>query len=60
MIVPSPAGGVTDVIGRIIVERMREPLGQRIIIENVGGADGSIGVGRSARGRPDGYTICSE
>jgi hypothetical protein len=58
MIVPSPAAGVTDVIGRIIVERMREPPGQRIIIENVGGADGSIGVGRAARGPPDGYTIC--
>jgi tripartite-type tricarboxylate transporter receptor subunit TctC len=37
---------------------MREPLGQRIIIEKVGGADGSIGVGRAARARPDGYTIC--
>jgi tripartite-type tricarboxylate transporter receptor subunit TctC len=37
---------------------MRAPLGQRIVIENVGGADGSIGVGRTARARPDGYTIC--
>jgi tripartite-type tricarboxylate transporter receptor subunit TctC len=58
MIVPFPAGGAADVIGRIIVERMREPLGQPIIIENIGGADGSIGVGRTARARPDGYTIC--
>jgi tripartite-type tricarboxylate transporter receptor subunit TctC len=58
MIVPFPAGGANDVIARIVAERMREPLGQRIVIENVGGADGSIGVGRLARARPDGYTIC--
>jgi len=58
MIVTFPAGGAADVIGRIMAERMREPLGQPIIIENIGGADGSIGVGRTARARPDGYTIC--
>ena len=58
MIVPFPAGGATDVIARIMAERMRGPLGQPIVIENVGGADGSIGVGRTARARPDGYTIC--
>jgi tripartite-type tricarboxylate transporter receptor subunit TctC len=58
MIVPFPAGGATDVIGRIVAERMRRAIGQPIIIENVGGADGSIGVGRAARARPDGYTIC--
>ena len=58
MIVPFPAGGATDVIARIMAERMREPLGQPIIVENIGGADGSIGVGRTARARPDGYTIC--
>jgi tripartite-type tricarboxylate transporter receptor subunit TctC len=58
MIVPFPAGGAVDVIGRILAERMREPLGQPIIIENIGGADGSIGVGRTALARPDGYAIC--
>ena len=58
MIVPFPAGGATDVIARIMAERMRGPLGQPIIIENIGGADGSVGVGRTARARPDGYTIC--
>jgi tripartite-type tricarboxylate transporter receptor subunit TctC len=58
MIVPFPAGGATDVIARILAERMQKPLGQPIIIENIGGADGSIGVGRAARARPDGYTIC--
>jgi tripartite-type tricarboxylate transporter receptor subunit TctC len=58
MIVPFPAGGAADVIARIMAERMRGPLGQSIIIENVGGADGSVGVGRTTRARPDGYTIC--
>ena len=57
MIVPFPAGGATDVIARIMAERMRGPLGQPIIIENIGGADGSVGVGHTARARPDGYTI---
>jgi tripartite-type tricarboxylate transporter receptor subunit TctC len=58
MIVPFPAGGAADVIARIMAERMRGLLGQPIIIDNVGGADGSIGVGRVAHARPDGYTIC--
>jgi tripartite-type tricarboxylate transporter receptor subunit TctC len=57
MIVPFPPGGSTDAIGRVLAERMRESLGQPIIIENVSGADGSIGMGRIARARPDGYTI---
>jgi tripartite-type tricarboxylate transporter receptor subunit TctC len=57
MIVPIAAGGGTDPIARVVAERMRGSLGQPIVIENVGGADGSIGVGRAARARPDGYTI---
>jgi tripartite-type tricarboxylate transporter receptor subunit TctC len=57
IVVPFPAGGSTDVIGRILVEKMRTQLGQTIIIENVGGAGGSIGVGRVARAAPDGYTL---
>jgi tripartite-type tricarboxylate transporter receptor subunit TctC len=57
MIVPFPPGGNADVIGRVLAERMRVPLGQPVIVENVGGANGSIGVGRVARARPDGYTI---
>jgi tripartite-type tricarboxylate transporter receptor subunit TctC len=57
MIVPSAAGGSNDAIGRILVERMRKSLGQPIIVENVSGADGSIGIGRVARARPDGYVI---
>jgi tripartite-type tricarboxylate transporter receptor subunit TctC len=57
MIVPIAAGGPTDVVGRVVAERMRQSIGKPIIIENIGGADGSIGVGRAARARPDGYTI---
>jgi tripartite-type tricarboxylate transporter receptor subunit TctC len=57
LIVPFAAGGPTDTIARIVVEGMRASLGQPSIIENVGGADGSIAVGRAARAAPDGYTI---
>jgi tripartite-type tricarboxylate transporter receptor subunit TctC len=57
MIVPSPAGSAVDNIGRVVGERMRGSLGQSIIIENVSGTSGSIGTGRAARARPDGYTI---
>jgi tripartite-type tricarboxylate transporter receptor subunit TctC len=57
MIVPFAAGGPTDVIGRVVAEGMRASLGQPVIIENVTGAAGSIGVGRVARAAPDGYTI---
>src|SRR6185436_18441835 len=57
LIVPFPPGGSTDTAARIIGERMRGPLGQTVIIENVGGAGGTIAVGRLARANPDGYTI---
>ena len=57
MIVPLASGGSTDVIARIMAEGMRAALGQPIIVENVTGAGGSIGVGRVARSAPDGYTI---
>ena len=57
MIVPFAPGGPTDVIGRIVAEGMRASLGQPVVIENVTGAAGSIGVGRVARAAPDGYTI---
>src|SRR5262247_466926 len=57
MVVPYPPGGLTDVIGRILAEGMRTSLGQSVIIENVGGANGSIGTGRVARAAPDGYTL---
>src|SRR2546425_4398695 len=57
LIVPFPPGGSTDTAARILGERMRAPLGQTVVIENVGGAGGSIGVGRVARAAADGYTI---
>ena len=57
VVVPFPAGGSTDAVGRIVAERMRLSLGQPVVIENVGGAGGSIGVGRVARATPDGYTL---
>ena len=57
LVVSFPAGGPADAVARIIVERMRAALGQPVIIENVAGANGSIGTGRVARASPDGYTL---
>src|SRR6186997_1834728 len=57
LIVPFPPGGSTDTTARIMAEKMRPILGQPTVIENVGGAGGSIGVGRVARAPADGYTI---
>ncbi|MGA9088563.1 MAG: tripartite tricarboxylate transporter substrate-binding protein [Bradyrhizobium sp.] len=57
MIVPFPAGGATDTLARYLAEQMRGILGQPVIIENVGGAAGSIGVGRAVRSAADGYTL---
>ncbi|HEY2424723.1 MAG TPA: tripartite tricarboxylate transporter substrate binding protein, partial [Pseudolabrys sp.] len=57
VVVPFPAGGAFDTIARILTDRMKTSLGQPVIIENMGGATGSIGVGRVARASPDGYTL---
>src|SRR5215470_14890467 len=57
LIVPFPPGGSTDTTARSIAERMRTPLGQTVVIENAGGASGSIALARVARANPDGYTI---
>jgi tripartite-type tricarboxylate transporter receptor subunit TctC len=57
IVVPYPAGGPTDTLARILAEHMRISLGQPVIIENITGAGGSIGVGRVARAAPDGYTV---
>jgi len=57
LVVPFPPGGSTDTAARIIGERMRQPLGQTVVIENAGGAGGSIALARVARAAPDGYTI---
>jgi len=57
IVVPFPAGGAFDAIARILAEHMKTSLVQPVIIENTGGATGSIGVGRVARASPDGYTL---
>ena len=57
IVVPVSPGGSIDVIARNLAERMRVILGQPVIVENVAGAGGAIGVGRVVRARPDGYTI---
>ncbi len=57
LIVPFAAGGPSDVLARHVVEAMSKNLGQRIVVENVGGAGGTIGSNRGARATPDGYTI---
>ena len=57
MVVPFPAGGPTDTLGRILSERMRVTLGQPIVIENVTGAGSTIGVAHAAQAAPDGYTL---
>jgi len=57
MVIPFAAGGPTDVLGRIVAQRMGEVLGKAVIVENVGGAGGMTGGKRVAEARPDGYTM---
>jgi tripartite-type tricarboxylate transporter receptor subunit TctC len=57
MIVPFAAGGPTDTVARLIAEPMSKTLGQQVIVENVGGAGGTLGAGRVAKADPDGYTL---
>ena len=57
MVVPFPAGGPSDTLARILAERMTGSLGQSVIVEDVNGASGSVGLGRVARAAPDGYTL---
>src|SRR5437868_13286577 len=57
VVVPFPAGGPSDVVARIVSEQMGKVLGQTMVIENVGGAGGSIGSARIATAAPDGYTL---
>ena len=57
LIVPYGAGGPLDTLTRIVSERMRISLGQSLVIENVSGASGTVGVGRAVRAAPDGYTV---
>ena len=57
MIVPFAAGGPTDALARVLGARMSEALGQQIVVENIGGAGGTIGVSKAAKATPDGYTL---
>jgi len=57
MVIPVPPGGAFDITGRLVADRMRASLGQPVIIENVGGAAGNLGVARVVRAAPDGYTV---
>lgn len=57
MVVPFSAGGPTDTVARLVAESMSKDLGQQIVVENVGGAGGTLGAGRVAEADPDGYTI---
>ncbi len=57
MVVPFSAGGPTDTVTRLVAEAMGKDLGQQIVVENVGGAGGTLGAGRVAKADPDGYTL---
>ena len=57
VVVPFPAGGPSDVVARIVTEHMARTLGQQMVIENVGGAGGTLGSARVAAAQPDGYTL---
>ena len=57
LVIGFPPGGSSDVVGRLVAEGAREPLGQPIVVENVGGAGGNIGMARAAKAAPDGYTL---
>ncbi len=57
MIVPFPAGGTTDIVARLVAQRMSESMGQPVLVENKGGAGGAIGADLVAKAPPDGYTI---
>ena len=57
MIVPFPAGGTTDIVARLVAQRMTESMGQPVLVENRGGAGGAIGADLVAKAPPDGYTI---
>src|SRR5207344_2327133 len=57
VVVPFPAGGPSDVVARIVTDHMGRTLGQQMVIENVGGAGGTLGSARVAAAAPDGYTL---
>ena len=57
MVVPFPAGGTTDIVARLVGQRMSESMGQPVLVENKGGAGGQIGAADVAKSPPDGYSV---
>src|SRR5260370_12530713 len=57
LIVPYPAGGGTDIVGRVLGQKLHESLGQPVVIDNRGGAGGTLGTAAAAKSAPDGYTL---
>jgi len=57
LVVPYPAGGGTDIVGRVLGQKLHESLGQPVVIDNRGGAGGTIGTAAAAKSAPDGYTL---
>src|SRR6516165_7833192 len=57
VIVPFPPAGVTDIVGRLVAQKLSDKLGEQFYIENIAGAGGNLGMGQAARSPGDGYTI---
>jgi tripartite-type tricarboxylate transporter receptor subunit TctC len=57
LVVPYPAGGGTDIVGRVLGQKLHESLGQPVVIDNRGGAGGTLGTAVAAKSAPDGYTL---